>query len=303
MLTVPMIDRAIASVRFERVLFPTDFSPCSDRALTHLLGIAATYQSHVFILHVLPPELEPTAEAVADFAPSLFDFNRHEAEKHMRALENSGVLAQVEHSDLLENGGLCDVLENTIRKRDIDLVVIGSHGRGGIKKLLLGSIAEELSRRVPCAVMIVGPLVSPAPLDSKFRHILFATEFANGSLNALHYAISMAQKYRAGLRLLHVCTFAERGPLVDVDAAVVQDRERLQAMVPQNLDLPTPPEVITRIGTKTEAILATASEFNADLIIMGVHSTHALIAATHFPWTVAHQIICQATCPVLTVRG
>ena len=303
MLAAPMIDRAIASVRFERVLFPTDFSPCSDQALTYLLGIAATYQSRVFILHVLPSESAPTAATVPEFAPRLFDFNRHEAEKHMRALENSGVLAQVEHSALLENGDLCDVLENTIRKRDIDLMVIGSHGRGGIKKLLLGSITEELSRRVPCAVMIVGPLVSPAPLGSKFRHILFATEFANGSLNALQYAISMAQKYRAGLRLLHVCTFAERGPLVDVDAALVQDRERLEAMVPEDLDLPTAPDVITRLGAKTEAILATASDWNADLIIMGVHSTHALIAATHFPWTVVHQIICQATCPVLTVRG
>jgi nucleotide-binding universal stress UspA family protein len=90
---------------------------------------------------------------------------------------------------------------------------------------------------------------------------------------------------------------------VGSEAALVQERERLQALLPTNLDLPTPPTVISRLGTKTEAILATARELNADLIIMGVHSTHALIAATHFPWTVAHQIIRQATCPVLTVGG
>jgi len=302
MQAAPITDHAITPVRFERVLFPTDFSPCSDRALTHLLGIAAIYRSRVLILHVLPSESATTAATMSDVAPRLIDFNRHEAEKHMRHLENSGTLGRVDHFDLIETGDLCDVVENTVRRRHVDLVVIGTHSRGGIKKLLLGSIAEEVSRRVPCAVMIVGPLVSPAPLDFKFRHILFATEFANGSVNALQYAISMAQKYRAGLRLLHVCTFAERGPLVDVDAAVVQDRER-QAMVPEDLDLPTSPDVITRLGAKTETILATASDWNADLIIIGVHSTHALIAATHFPWTVAHQIICHATCPVLTVRG
>jgi nucleotide-binding universal stress UspA family protein len=132
---------------------------------------------------------------------------------------------------------------------------------------------------------------------------LFATEFANGSLNALRYSLSIAQNYRARLLLLHVCTFMERGPLVEADSALVQDKERLQALIPEDIELPTPPEVITRLGTKTETILATASEFNADLIIMGMHSTHALVAATHFPWTVAHQIICQARCPVLTVGG
>ena len=303
MLTTPMIDRAIAPVGFGRLLFPTDFSPCSDRALTHLLRIAAAYRSHVVILHVLPPESPARSETMSDFAPRLFDISRHEAEKHMRTLENSAVLAQVEHSDLLESGDLRDVLENTIRRRDVDLVVIGTHGRGGMKKLLLGSIAEEVSRRVPCAVMIVGPRVPAAPPDSSFRQILYATEFATGSLNALRYALSIAQKYRAGLMLLHVCSFMEGGPLVDSDTVLVQERERLKALVPENIELATPLAVITRIGTKTEAILATASECNADLIIMGVHSTHALTAATHFPWTVAHQVICQATCPVLTVRG
>lgn len=303
MQTAPMTDHAITPVRFERVLFPTDFSPCSDRALTHLLGIAATYRSHVLILHVLPPESAPTGSTVSDFAPRLLDLNRHEAEKHMRNLENSGALARVDHCDLIETGDLCGVVEHTVRRRHVDLVVIGTSGRGGIKKLLVGSVAEEVSRRVPCAVMIVGPRVPAAAPEYKFGHILFATEFANGSANTLQYALSIAQKYGAGLRLLHVRTFAERGPLVDVDAAVVQDRERLQALIPEDLELPTPPEVISRLGTKTEAILATATEFAADLIVIGVHSTHALAAVTHFPWTVAHQVICQATCPILTVRS
>jgi len=302
-LTTPMIDRAIAPVRFGRVLFPTDFSSCSNRALAYLLRIAAMYQSQVFILHVLPAESTAGSETVSDFAPHLFDLNRHEAEKHIRALENTGVLSQFEYSILLESGVLRDVVENTIRQHEIELVVIGSHGSGGIKKLILGSVAEEVSQRASCAVMIVGPHVPLAGPDSAFRQILYTTEFAAGSSNALRYALSIAQQYRSNLTLLHVCTFMEGGPLVESDTVLVQERERLQALVPENLELPTPPTVITRIGARTEAILTTARESNADLIVMGVHSTHALTAATHIPWTVAHQIICQATCPVLTVRG
>ncbi len=303
MSTAPVSDRAIAAVRFERILFPTDFSPCSDRALTHLLALAAHYQSHVFVVHVLPTESPARSETVSDFTPRTFNLNRYETEKRLRALENSGVLAKVEHSDFVETGDVAEELESIIRRQGVDLVVMGSHGRGGIKKLLLGSIAEEISRCVPCPVMIVGPRVSAAPPDYRFQRILFATEFANGSLSALRYALSIAQKYHAALRLLHVCTFMERGPLVASDAALVQERERLQALIPGDLDLPTAPSVLSRIGGKTEAILATAADFQADLIVIGVHSTHALAAVTHFPWTVAHQIICEATCPVLTVRG
>ena len=303
MLTTPMIDLATAPVRFARVLFPTDFSPCSDRALTYLPRIAATYQSHVFILHVLPPESPAASETISDFAPHLFDQNRHETERHIRALEDSGVVSQFERSILLESGVLRDVMEDTIRRHDVDLVVIGTHGRGGIKKLFLGSVAEEVSRQVPCAVLIVGPHVPPAGPDFTFRNILYATEFSTGSLNALRYALSIAQKHRANLTLLHVCSFLEGGPFIDNDTVLAQEKERLKALVPEDVQLPKPPTVIARIGTITETILRTATESNADLIVMGVHSTHTLTAATHIPWTVAHQIVCHATCPVLTIRG
>ncbi len=298
-----MSHRAIASVRFERILFPTDFSPCSDRALAHLLGLAAIYRSQVFVVHVLPPESPARSETVSDFVPRLFNLSRYETEKSLRALENSGVLAHVEHSDFVETGDVCDELEDIVRRQGIDLVVMGSHGRGGLRKLLHGSVAEEISRRASCPVMIVGPCVSSVPPDYRLQHILFATEFANGALSALRYALGIAQKYHADLKLLHVCTFMERGPLVESDAALVQERERLQTLIPEGLDLPTLPSVFTCIGNKTDATLETARNFQADLIVIGVHSTHALAAVTHFPWTVAHQIICQATCPVLTVRG
>lgn len=302
MLAAPMIDRTLAPVRFGRVLFPTDFSPCSDRALTYLSRIAATYQSHVFILHVLPPEPRAASETVSDFAPHLFDLNRHEAEKHIRALENSGALAGFDHSILLESGGLQETMADAIQRRAIDLVVIGTHGREGMKKLFLGSVAEEVSRQVPCAVMIVGPHVPPAGPDFSFQHVLYATEFSAGSKNALRYALSIAQKQGVRLTLLHVCRFLEGGPLVSNDTVLAHERERLKALLPEDLQLPKPPTVIARIGITTETILRTARESDADLIVMGMHSTHALTTATHIPWTVAHQIVCHASCPVLTVR-
>ena len=303
MATAPMIDHALAPVRIKRVLLPTDFSSCAERALSYALPICAAYHAQVFVLHVLPPESPASPQTVEDFVPHRFDFNRHQAEKHIRSLENSSVLSKVEHSILLLNGDLQEVVEGCIQRHDIDLVVIGTHGRGGLKKLFLGSVAEGVSREAPCAVLIVGPHAPPASSDFAFRHILYATEYSTGSLNALRYALSLAQQCGAGLTLLHVCGFLEGGPFVANETVTQHERERLKALLPESLQLPSPPKLVARTGIIAETILSTARESNADVIVMGARPTHSLSAATHSPWSVEHQIVCHAACPVLTARG
>ncbi len=200
---------AIASISIRRILFATDFSLCSDRALTYLLPIAAANQSYVYVLHVLPEAVPPAPGT--DFAPHLFAFNRHEAEKRIRGLENSGALWSLQHEVLMETGGLWEVVVEMIWKHDIDLIVVGTHGRGGIKKLVLGSVAEQIFRHASCPVLTVGPQV-PAPASgSVFRRILYATDYSAGSLHALPYALAFAHRFQAHLTLLHVTSTAERG--------------------------------------------------------------------------------------------
>jgi nucleotide-binding universal stress UspA family protein len=298
-----MIAHTLAPVRVKRVLLPTDFSSCAERALSYALPICAACQAQMFILHVLPPESPVRPQTVEDFLPHRFDFNRHQAEKHLRSLENSSALAKVEHSILLLNGDLRNLVESCIQRRDIDLVVLGTHGRGGLKKLFLGSVAEGVSREAPCAVLIVGPHAPSASSGFTFRHILYATEYSTGSLTALRYALSLAQQCGADLTLLHVCGFLEGGPFVDNETVMQRERERLKALLPESLQLPSPPKLVARMGIITETILTAAREGNADLIVMGARPAHSLAAATHSPWSVEHQIVCHAACPVLTVRG
>ena len=152
-------------------------------------------------------------------------------------------------------------------------------------------------------MLMDGPLARHAGQDFVFRHNLYATAYSTGSLNALHYALSMAQRCGADLTLLHVCGFLEGGPFVDNETVVQHERERLRALVPENLPLPSPPRLVARMGIITDTILSTAAESNADLIVMGARPAHSLTAATHSPWSVEHQIVCHAACPVLTVCG
>lgn len=303
MAAAPIIDRAIGQVRFARVLFATDFSRCSERALPYLSRIVADYRSHLSVLHVLPQNASAALQTTSDRVPHVLDHGRLEAEKHIRTLENSGVLCNSEHSILLESGVLRDMIEDVIQRCDIDLVIIGTHGRGGINKLVFGSIAEEVSRRAPCPVMIVGPRVPAVTPNPLFRHILYATEFGSGSLNALHYATSFAQRYRAKLTLFHACSLLEGAPFVDSNTVLPQERERLKGLLAEDLQFAAAPAAIARIGLTTRAILRAARESRVDLIVMGAHSTRAITAVTHIPWTTAHQVVSQAECPVLTIRG
>ena len=303
MAAAPMIEHALPPVPFKRVLVPTDFSSCSERALGYTLAICAACRAQIFILHVLPPESPATPQTVADFVSHRFGCTLYQAEKHIRSLENSGVLSKVEHSILLLKGDLRDMVESSIPRLGIDLIVIGTHGRGGVKKLFLGSIAEAVSRQSPCAVLIVGPHARPAWPDFAFRHILYATEYSSGSLSALRYALSLAQQCRADLTLLHVCGFLEGGPFVDNQTVVQHERERLKSLLPEHLQLASPPKLVARLGIISDTILRTAAESDADLIVMGARPAHSLTAATHSPWSVEHQIVCHAACPVLTVRG
>ena len=291
---------AIAAVRFDRVLFPTDFSSSSQRALPYVSQIAASCCSHLDILHVVA-ESPAVPETVPDFIPHVYQPNRHEAEKQIRQLENSGLLSQIDHSFILDSGPLQDVIENTARLRQVELVVMGTRGREGIKKILLGSVAEIVSRRARCAVLIAGPHVPPTTPAHAVRRILYATKFIGREGNSLRYAASIAGRYSAELTVLHVCRFLDGPRFADNASVIDNETEKLKTALASLVQLRPVPNPVVQIGIVPDTIVRIASESHADLIIMGAHSRHAPRVATHMPWDITHQVICHAICPVLTV--
>jgi nucleotide-binding universal stress UspA family protein len=91
-----------------------------------------------------------------------------------------------------------------MRNLKTDLLVLGTHGRGGVKKVLLGSVSEEMVYSAHCPVLTVGPDVSPKPMpELRLRRILCATDLLPSSAKALAYALWMAQQEHAQLTVLH----------------------------------------------------------------------------------------------------
>jgi nucleotide-binding universal stress UspA family protein len=287
-------------ISLRNILFATDFSTVSSAALNHALGIARRYESHLYVAHVIHPDafqLVPP-EAVA----SVTEHTRRYAEQQMAQLLISGRLRDIPHQVLLEHGDLWTVMSFLIEKHKIDLIVVGTHGRTGVRKLLLGSAAEEIFRLAPCPVLTVGPKVpSEIPAETELRRILYATDFTPHSDRATAYAFSLAQEHQAHLHLMHAVQGA-----ADVSAPAMAKlkeffRRQLSQLMPEEAELWCEPEILLEFGTPADEILKAAAQHNADLIVMGVRRSATF--AGHLPPATAYKVVCQAPCPVLTVRG
>ena len=282
------------------ILFATDFSSVSTAAMNHALSIAQRYDARIYIAHVIRPDayqlVPPEAVAMAS------EQTRRYAEQQMAQLLVSGHLRGIPHQVLLEQGELWPTLAAMLEQHEIDLIVVGTHGRTGVRKLLLGSAAEEIFRMAPCPVLTVGPHVTgEVPTETTLRRILYATDFTAHSDRASAYAFSLAQEHQAHLILLHVVQGA-----ADVSApghAKLTEffLEQMQQMIPEEADLWCEPEIRVDFGTPADEILRLTSEQNADLIVLGVRRSATF--AGHLPPATAYKVVCQATCPVLTVRG
>ncbi len=299
-----LLTPSLTSVTIKNILFATDFSPYSDNALPFAAAMARRFGATVFLTHIISPHATPYVPL--DSLPAEHDVVRRRAQVELEKLSRSPALQDVKNEALLRQGELWETFRAIVREGHMDLIVAGTHGREGVPKLVLGSVAEEIFRLADCPVLTVGPHVDPEMLpDRKLERIVFATDFSEGSLHALPYAIEMAAEDKAQLTLLNAIhldsSAAETGAPTDEQRLVPMAEQRLRALLPRDTPLPAPPEVMARIGHPKNVILQAAKDCKAHLIIMGVHGAAA--AASHNPWTVAHHVVCHAHCPVLTVRG
>jgi nucleotide-binding universal stress UspA family protein len=191
------------------------------------------------------------------------------------------------------------------------LLVIGTHGRGGFERLLLGSVTEKVMRRAPCPVLTMGR-ASAQPLTSPLFHsVLCATDLMQASKRTLDVALSLAAENDAQITLLHAIESLPDGPptglyraLPEIGALrseiVAQTRGQLQRAVPEAARGYCKVSERVEIGTAWDVTLRVADEVEADLIVMGAH-TGSAVGRMLFGST-TNQVIRRARCPVLVTR-
>jgi nucleotide-binding universal stress UspA family protein len=292
--------QAPTQVAFKNILFLTDFSKPSEAALPFAIAIARNFEGTIYVLHVLTP-------IIPESCPAAITADEELSEVEMQKVESQ--LAGVVHETTMERGvGVWPAIEQALEVHHIDLVVLGTHGRTGAQKFLLGSVAEEIFRRSPVPVLTIGPGVrSGAHNGARFHRVLFATDFTPESKAAAPYAVSLVRESQARLVLLHVMRKPKQGNDNDqrlFDVSVAEAINQLYDSCPEGADLDNRPEVAVEYGEPADRIVEAAKQRRADLIVLGVRNAAGRLgAATHLERATAHKVVAHAPCPVITVRG
>lgn len=290
---------ATARMALNKVLVATDLSVVSSSALRFALAISRRYDSKLFVTNVVSP-------AESAWVPPEYWVSSEQIEQVVRQQMDklSAKLSGVPIETLIDHGGVAEAISAEVEELGIDLLVLGTHGRKGFDRLVMGSVAEEIFRRVACPVLTVGPgAMSCSPGEAEFKEIIFTTNFGPESLAAAPYAISLAQEFQARLTLLNVVT-EHIDACTDPQLIVLDRISRLRALIPEEAELWCRPECVVEFGRAGENILRVAQERRADLIVLGAKSAQGhTAAATHLLPATAHKVVCGATCPVMTVRA
>ena len=286
-------------VGIHNVLIATDFSHYSNQALNFGLDLTHGYHAKASIVFVVPGDefmiAGPEAYAAAKDAAhrDLLEL-KHELRNKFSYIEGQ------DYQLFLLEGDVAQEILDFARQNKSDLIVLGTHGRSGLGKMLMGSVAERVFRHSPVPVLTLGPRLHRMAKAGAPRNILVPVDFAPASERAAHYAVAIARQHDATLTMLHVI---ERWPTKEqsehehVTQALRDKLERLTSQEGKGLRCSFRVEV----GQVVERVLYTASGIEADLVVMGVRPRTGLL--NPLMWPHAYQIVREAACPVLTVRG
>lgn len=295
---VAKVTAPATEISFSKILVATDFSPASERALEYAISIARRFGSKIYLSHVITLDGYPMI--APELAAKAIDTSRGEAEENFAKIVESGGLHGIEYHTSIVEGAFWPTIDSLIKECKIDLLVLGTRGLGDVKKLVLGSGAEEAFRQAYVPVLTAGPHAKDESLGkTEFKKILFATDFGPGVDREAAYAFALAQEHKAQVTLLNVVPYVE-----EFSEEAVRNRRdwvvrQLKELVPAKTNLEHKPEFFMIIGDPVEAILRFAEK--ADLIVMGAKPRKGL--AGHVPHTKAYRVISAAKCPVLTIKS
>lgn len=136
----------------KRIVFPTDFSHCSDAALEYATVLARESGGTLLIVHA---EESPVAYGGGEMYYGILEPTFAELERMLNEIRPTDPEVKYEHRLLRGDGGPAHRIVQFAKDEKADLIVMGTHGRTGFKRLLMGSVAEAIVRRAPCPVLIM----------------------------------------------------------------------------------------------------------------------------------------------------
>jgi nucleotide-binding universal stress UspA family protein len=281
------------SVVVKNILAATDFSEEATLAIKIAARLSKQFNCSLHVLHSVDPQVY-----VSSVTPVI---EQHAVENARKLLHeyNSEIpnLRLAKYDEIVLPADATEAIVAVAEQTRADLVVVGSSGRSGAGKLVLGSVAEAAIRRLHCPVLVVGP-------NCLVRHgmpeaIVLASSLPIGSLRATQYAMAIAQDFGASLTLVHVLPkdIAEE----DIPGEKLSATQILRELVSADIEIRKHIRSEVVSGDRAEQIVQVANDNKAGLIVMGVRQLALL--ADHAPWTTLSEVIRSAHCPVLAVQS
>ncbi|HXA85708.1 MAG TPA: universal stress protein [Candidatus Dormibacteraeota bacterium] len=284
--------QVVNKISFKNILFLTDFTEASQTAQAYALGFAKHFKARVFPAHACDPIiLTETA------APDILD---EVEENSRRRLTDLAKKNNFNGTPLFARGPVAAAVPGWIAEYGIDLIVMGTHGRHGLKHLFMGSVAEAIFRNATCPVLTVGPHVTVRPShDFQAEKILFPTDLGAHAEFATQYALSVAQEGQAQVTFMHVVSLEDAFQR-DRAGLVNDSYKKLETLVPEEAKQWCKPELVVEVGDPVKELLGFAASERPDMIVLGLPAGKKFNGG--FRSSVTYNLIAAAPCPVLTVR-
>ncbi|MBS1237926.1 MAG: hypothetical protein H6R37_1170 [Deltaproteobacteria bacterium] len=296
-------------VLLKRILCATDFSDFSNHAIPYGIALAREFKAKLYVSHVID------LSSAAIYGEAVFALEEQQSRMTSYAHKEMTRLMGQESMDwepLITVGNPANEIARLAADKQVDLAIAASHGRSGLKRLILGSVTERLMRTLPCPLWVVRSpergFVTPANQDIQLKKILVGCDFSPDSSLALEYGLSLAQEFQADLHLAHVVEPPRYDDLVKPSEAretfrqkvrqTVQDK--LAAMVPEEARTWCNPVTALLAGQPHEELIKYAVVNDIDLVVLGVRG-HSLVE-TFFVGSTTDRVLRRAPCPVLSVQ-
>lgn len=303
-------------IKLKKILFPTDFGESAEEALRYAAMLAGEYGAQLTIMHVVSLFSEETATAeihmseMAEYAEKFADQLHAEADEIIdRTIEEHSGGELVMNKVIVRGITPNEEILREADKLDVDLIVMGTYGRGGVSHLLFGSTAEQVVRNAGCPVLTVRHH-APHTFDFQgVRKILFPTDFSDFSKKALPYALSFAERYGAQLHVLHIFEQRIHPSFYIVDKSTPFDLDdSLRGRALDALDEFVYDDLRERIDFKCDVasgkpfveIINYARKNEIDLIVIATHGLTGL--ENMIIGSTTERVVRRAPCAVLSIK-
>jgi nucleotide-binding universal stress UspA family protein len=291
-------------IQFKRIAVLTDLGSDSEKMVRYAASLARWYGSELLLVHAYPPEFYPAIppEPIPTWPASGLP-PKQDAQERLKSLTDKLNLQDLAPKTMIREASIGMVLKE-LDEYHPSLVVLATHGREGVRKWLVGSVAEEVFRRVQWPVLVLGPSFSKteAAPQKQFERVLYGTDLSAVSMTALQYAAGISHDHEAQLIALYVEPDPSQGFSFDRAMAEQRLQDWLQAHIDGLSEALVGAHCVVDFGKPEIKILEAVAQWQADILVLGARGLGAVSGpASHFLGGTAHEAICSSKCPVLIV--